>query len=188
MSTMKVAAALTGLALIIAALTGCTATSEPQAPTQPRQPRTSATPWSGPVGTGTAFTPAPQAPTTAERQEQYAAATGSFPRALPDGATWPSEVPEDWPAGGTKLNGADVATYFWACSMFSAAGDSAKNGQASLADTMLRQVNKVPPPYTRNMASERTTWDVVSLVTENGRSAGDPGLCRQWFRGWVDGN
>ena len=112
-----------------------------------------------------------------DRQVDWEAATATFKHQLPDGAVWPSEVPEDWPAGGTNTSGEDIATYFWVCLTLAGAESSDGSGDSPSVEVLFARVNELPPPHAR----ERGTWDLVVGQP----SAGDRGLCRQWLRGWA---
>lgn len=174
---MKLTAALAGLALAVTALAlvGCSA-SESEVPATATKP-------AAVEATPATERPAQAAPVSApaiDRQAEWSAAVASFAQPLPSGASWPTSVPDDWPAGGTRLNGGDVATYFWACSVLSTAKAEADAGNADAAARVAESVNAVTPPHGAQM--KRDTWDVVP----GNFSAGDSGLCTQWFDGWVN--
>lgn len=125
--------------------------------------------------------PQEEPPPNPFRGEEYLAAVGTFPYALPPGVAFPATVPAfDYPANiGARDHGEVVAYQWWGCSVSNAAWDAAAEGERDTATSFFAEIRTAVEAGAPGL----TNWelDILDLDDAEAPGVGQSGLCRQWF-------
>lgn len=156
-------------ALLIAALVGCSNTSEPDDSLGPSQPVDDS---SETVSVDN------------ELNDIYLEEVANFPYDLPEGYAFPDEIPAvTWFDGNPvdEYSASGMAYQWWGCAKFDAAWDAVDAGDMETADAhladILHSTNKVDPGMSM-WTSSYEGWGIDRLRV---RGSGDSGFCIQWW-------